>query len=398
MIFSDFFYSLRALKVPVTPAEYMDLLNCLETVDHLTDSMTMRQFYLLARSVMVKDVKYYDQFDLAFAQCFDGLISDQDMTAQLKEWLENALKKELSEEQKKQALRLPPQALMQELQKRLAEQKKRHDGGNKWIGTGGTSAFGHSGFNPAGLRVGGAGQNRSAQAVVGERKYRDYRTDQQLNTRQLKLALKSLRVLKKSGRPELDIDQSIKKTCDQAGEVELVFSKKRKNKLKLLLLADVGGSMDVHVARVEKLFASAHQTNHFKHFEAFYFHNIFYDKLYRHSHLVDGVGLKQLYSKFDRDTRVIIIGDACMAPYELFDMTASMRDYYDFFIQPKTLNHQTGFEALRAFATHFEKTVWLNPEAASTWNHATIKAIASVTPMFELTLDGLRSAINKLRN
>lgn len=397
-MFLDFFYKLRSLNAPVSTREYLDLINVLQSYSAKGESISPERFYQIARSVLIKDIKYYDSYDIAFSSCFSGLVTDDDFKNKLKSWLENALNSELSEERKQNAMNLPSEELMKELQKRIDEQKERHDGGNKWIGTGGTSAFGHSGFNPNGIRVGGKGQNKSALAVAGRREFKEYRTDEILNIRQIKVALKKLRLLKESGRKELNIDKSIKATCQNAGEIEIIESKSRKNNLKLVLLMDIGGSMTPHSQRVSKLFSAAHQTNHFKEFKHYYFHNIFYDDLYHHAslHPSEITDFSKLKFKHNADTRFIIVGDAYMAPYELFQMTGSMREFYYSFIKDNKKSNLTGIDRVELIKKHYDKTIWLNPEPKSLWSAPTIKAIKDIIPMYELSLDGITEGISKL--
>jgi uncharacterized protein with von Willebrand factor type A (vWA) domain len=398
-MFLDFFYTLRANKVPVSIREYLDLLNVVESLSG-KEEVNIDKFYHLSRSVLVKDIKHYDAFDLTFSQCFKDLISDENaFKKQLDEWLKNALKKELSEERLKNALKIPPEDLIKELEKRLKEQKERHDGGNHWIGTGGTSPFGHGGFNPEGIRIGGSGGSRSALAVAGRRQYREYRTDETLNVRQIKVALKKLRILKKTGRPQLDIDKTIAKTCHQGGEIDLVYSQSRKNNLKVLLLMDVGGSMTPHSQRVEQLFSAAHQVNHFKEFKHYYFHNIFYDDLYLNADMEYNqiMSIDKLDKLYGPETRIIVVGDAYMAPYELFQMTGSLREFYYTFERKKNQKTDyTGMQRVMRLKEKFPKTIWLNPEPDAIWTAPTINAIKDIIPMYHLSLDGIQKAIKEL--
>jgi uncharacterized protein len=398
-MFLDFFYLLRGEGVPCTTSEYLDLLKAMEGLQDSGEHFNAEKFYLLARSCLVKDIKYYDKYDVAFAKAFKDLIeSDSKFNQLLSDWLKNAVAKKLSQQRKDNALKIPPANLLKELKKRLEEQKKRHDTGNKWIGTGGTSPFGNSGYNPGGLRIGGQAQNRSAMAVVGERIYQEYRTDETFNLRQIKMALKKLRSLRKQGRPQIEINKSIKKTCDNAGEIDLVFEKDRKNSMKLILLMDVGGSMTPFARNVSKLFSSAHQINHFKQFKYYYFHNVFYDQVYADASFTKPVSVDKLIRKFDSDTRVIIVGDAYMAPYELFQMTGSLREFYFTLDETKQGSNKTGMERIEQWSKHFPKSIWLNPEPARTWQLApTINAVKSNIKMFGLTVDGLSKAIKFLK-
>lgn len=402
-MFLEFFFTLRANKVPVSTTEYLDLLKVIDQLTQEFQIITPERFYIIARSCLIKDLKYYDIFDLCYSQIFSGLIQqDGAFKEMLEKWLNEAKKKDLSNEQKQQAMLLPPEELLKQLEKRLQEQKERHDGGNYWIGTGGTSAFGHSGYNPQGIRIGGHGNSKSALIVAGERRYRSYRTDEVFSTRQTKMALKSLRSFAKKGRAEISIKKSIQETCQQAGEITLVEEKTRKNNLKVLLLMDVGGSMDIHARGVEELFSALHQVNHFKQFQSLYFHNVFYDHLYDKADLTfeNSHEIEKIYQRFDSQTRVIILGDAYMAPYELFSINGEMRNYYDYFGRVRYQYNQghspIAIDRLREFYSNYPQTVWLNPQIEDLWGEPTIKAIREIFPMFTLTLDGLKQCVNHL--
>ena len=403
MIFLDFFYQLRHHNIKVSTGEYLDLLYVLQSLTRDQEVMTLKRFYYIARHCLVKKIDSYDDYDLCFARVFEGQLKDGQFKDLLKEWLKNAKKFELDENRRKQAMRLPPEELISELEKRLKEQKERHDGGNHWIGTGGTSAFGHSGYNPQGIRVGGDSQAKQALVVAGERRFESYRADQTLDIRQIKVALKGLRKLSDRGAWELDVDQTIKKTCDNAGEISIVQKRARKNEMKLVLLMDVGGSMTAHSQRVEELFSALHQVNHFKEFESFYFHNIFYDHLYTSPVMTREFELTfdQFFRRFDPRTRVIIVGDAYMAPYELFHMNGEMRNYYDYFGRvrysyPKE-NSPRAIERVEQLKSHYPYLVWLNPEDVALWQEPTIEAIKSQVKMCRLSLSGLLKAVEHLR-
>lgn len=397
-MFLDFFYLLRSKKVPVTSAEYLDLLKVLSEIKWDEPEWTLKRFYQLARSCLVKDIKHYDSYDLAFAEQFGGLTGST-FQRQLKEWLETALNQNLSDEQKRNALKIPTEELLKELEKRLKEQKSRHDGGNKWIGTGGTSPFGHSGFNPQGIRIGGEGRNRSAIAVAGDRQFRGYRHDETLEVRQIKMALKKLRDLRSLGKPTISVPDSIKETCRNGGEVELVLKRSRKNQIRLLLLMDVGGSMTPHSQKVARLFSAAHQLNHFKEFQPYYFHNIFYDYIYFNArlHRADSLSIEALSKHWPPTTKIIIVGDALMAPYELTLMNQSIYDGYRYLSRSTTSSSGlTGIAALAQLVERFPSAVWLNPEPIQYWGQPTIQMIREVVPMFHLSLQGLQEAIVSL--
>ena len=397
-MFLDFFYALRAHSIPVSTREYLDFIQTLEGLEQLNKLPQLDDIYHIARTTLIKDLKYYDAYDIVFSKVFKDYNSSDDFQKKMQDWLEKAKEFSLSEERKKNAMSLEESEILKELQKRLNEQKERHDGGNYWIGTGGTSAFGNSGFNEQGIRVGGSSGSRSAIAVAGERNFKDYRNDIILNTRNIKIALKKVKELKKTGIEKVDIDKSIKKTISNAGEIEIEFSRERKNNLKLILLMDVGGSMTPYAESVEKLFSSAHNLSHFKQFTPLYFHNIFYDKFYKDARLLnqESFSFDELKKKFPRDSRVIIVGDAYMAPYELFQMTGSMNDFYRYFNGDPNASSVTGLDAVKQLKKRFKNTVWLNPETKKLWNAPTIRAVRSIIPMYELTIDGLNKACKEL--
>lgn len=404
-MFIPFFYALKQQKIPVTTGELLDFIKVVKTVSEKNHYLSSDDFYHLARNCLVKDLKYYDQFDLAFVKIFKNIINNEsDFFKNLEEWLNKAIEKELSDERKEQALKIPIDELMNELMQRINEQKERHDGGNHWIGTGGTSPFGHSGFNPNGIRIGGASKGKSAIAVAEKRNYQEYRNDNQLNVRQIKVALKTLRDFKKLGREEISIPKTLKKSCDSGGEIEIVMERSRKNQMKLILLMDVGGSMTPYSQRVEQLFSAAHQLNHFKEFHFYYFHNIIYDYVYKDARLSKEIKVDSLYKKFGKDTRVIYVGDAAMAPYEYFQMTQNSYNFYNYSIysdNPKIPKENrkffTGKDRLEDLKAKFPNSIWFNPEPQTLWNGMTANAICQLIPMYFLSLQGITDAIKKLK-
>ncbi len=398
-MFLNFFYALRAEKVPTGPREYLDFLRVIDYSLSTNDVFDSKRFYNLARASLVKDVTFYDGFDLAFSRCFSGIINfNSEFRNQLETWLNSAMQKDLSLASKEAAQNVLPENLLKELIKRIEEQTERHDGGNYWIGTGGTSAFGHSGYNHAGIRLGGESINNSALAVAGERKFSRYRKDCAIEIRQWKTVLKSLRTLHRSGRPQLDIPSSVRKSCDQGGDVEVVYKASRKNQLKLLLLTDVGGSMTPHSQVVSSLFSAAHQINHFREFHHYYFHNIFYDKVYSNISMKysEGLKLEVLMNQLDKDTCIIIVGDAAMAPYELFHLTSDKEFFYKhlFYGPDFDLGSVTGWDRLLQLKSVFSKIIWLNPD--TDWRSETQIKISSQVSMFPMTLEGLENGIRKL--
>jgi uncharacterized protein len=393
-MFLSFFYTIRSRKIPVSTTEFLDFLTAVKKLNEMDSVLGLDDLYIIARSCMVKDIRYYDDFDIAFATVFKGLtISQPGFQELLSQWLENAIQKEISEAQKQNAPLMDYEKLLEELEKRLKEQTERHDGGNYWIGTGGTSPFGNSGYNEQGLRIGGEPKTGKAINSAKARTYKEYRTDESLDVRQIKVALKKLRILKKQGHLELSIDKSIEKTGQNCGELELVFERSRKNNLKLLLLMDIGGSMTQYSQRVNRLFSAGHQMNHFKEFHHYYFHNIIYNYVYNDASLTDRVSIRQIMRKHNPDTKVIIVGDALMNPYELF-----YQSDYEWYTRGEigSDKRMTGIERLRSLKEYFYKIIWLNPERQAYWSEPTIDAIESEVSMFFLSINGIQKGIQYL--
>jgi uncharacterized protein with von Willebrand factor type A (vWA) domain len=275
-MFVPFFYLLRAKGIPVGTGELLDFLQVVNEYTLRDSYLSLEKLYRVGKLCLVKDIKFYDYYDIAFSEMF-GTINYQNLNSSsfLESWLEKAKKFLLDEERKKNAPFYDMERLIEELKDRLARQKSRHDGGDTWIGTGGTSPFGNGGFNEQGIRIGGEAGNRTGVAVWADRKFRPYRNDEVLDTRRIQVALKYLRILKKEGKAELHVPKTIQKTSDNGGDIEIIEEKSRKNNLKLVLLMDIGGSMTPHSQKVSHLFSAANKIQHFKEFYSFYFHNIF---------------------------------------------------------------------------------------------------------------------------
>jgi uncharacterized protein with von Willebrand factor type A (vWA) domain len=387
-VFLDFFYLLRINKIKVSTHEWLMLMRALE-INHADSSLL--DFYHLARAVLIKSENYYDIFDQCFAHYFRGTELKTTIDDDIKNWLDRTpLEKFFSPEELAAIKALTPEELQKMFEERLREQTEAHNGGNRWIGTGGTSPFGHGGFNPAGMRVGGAGRNRSAVKIASEGKFRNYRSDITLDIRQIQVALRKLRELKRDGTDEeLDLDASIDKTCRNAGDIDLVFRPSRKNHTKVLLLMDVGGTMDPYADLVSLLFSAAHQSNHFKDFKYFYFHNCVYSRVYEDMERNKSIPTADLMRKYNEGYKLIFVGDAWMNPYELFYQNGII-DFYATETIP-------GFDWLRKLRQHYKKAMWLNPEDPRYWGSETISAIGGLFPMFPLTIDGLQEGIRKLR-
>jgi hypothetical protein len=384
----DFFRALREAKVPVSIREFLTLLEALQRQVILP---SLDEFYYLARLTLVKDEAHFDRFDRVFGLWFKGVdaVFDEDAEIPL-EWLIKRFERELTPEQKAQLEKFGYDKLQQRLQELLKEQKERHAGGSKWIGTGGTSPFGHGGTNPEGIRIGGTGRNRSAVKVWEQRTFRDYDDERELGTRNLKVALRRLRRFARQGAAdELALDDTIRATASNAGWLDIRMRPERKNRIKVVMLLDVGGSMDDHVERTEELFSAA--SSEFKNMEFYYFHNCVYDYLWknnrrRHSERFDTWDVLRTYPL---DTRVIFVGDATMSPYEVMAPGGSVE--YN--------NEEPGAAWLARFVSTFPKVAWLNPEPEHLWQYrqsiALIRQIMN-NRMFPITLDGLERAMRLL--
>jgi len=386
-MFTQFFYTLKAYKVPLTLTEWLAMLEALEKGFACNSLLS---FYYLARSLLVKSENFYDQYDLAFREFFTGLEVPEELFDQLLKWLsEETLKLNRDSVDLSSLPQHDWETLQKMFEEKLKEQKERHDGGKNWIGTGGTSPFGHSGVHPGGIRVGGESNNLSAIKVATARKFSQYRKDVTLDVRQMKVALKKLRHLRRTGNLlELDIDESIDQTCRNAGEIELIYHPERKNDVRMLLLMDAGGSMSPYAQLVNRLFSASNSVNHFKKFSYYYFHNCIYDQLNAGMESGERVSTAQLLKNMNSSYKVVIVGDARMAPYELFAENGII-DYYD-------RNETAGIVWLERIANHFHDIVWLNPNPPRYWQHPTVSAIADLFPMYQLSLAGLESAMVEL--
>ena len=386
-LFLEFFYLLRHVGIPVSTREWLTFIEALSVG---LCAASMHRLYALARATLIKSERHYDRFDQVFVHYFDGAELPAGLAEAIESWLENPLPiPQLSPEQLEAMQRLGLDELRDMFEERMKEQTERHDGGSKWIGTGGTSPFGHSGVHPGGIRVGGKGGGRSAVQVASQRRFQAYRSDVVLDTRQIGMALRKLRKLGRDGRAsEVDIDGTINATARNAGDLEIEMMPPRANRLKVLLLMDVGGSMDPFSQLVSRLFSAANAASHFREFHAMYFHNCIYGKIYKDANLRDGMSTHELCRWLGKDTRVFYIGDAHMAPYELTAAFGAI-DYYE-------MNDRTGLWWLDVLKKHFTKQAWLNPIPERFWAHPTIRMISEVFPMYPLTLDGLESAIADL--
>jgi len=389
-MFLDLFYGLRDEGVPVAIQEWQTFLRALE--DGLHGSSLLR-FYHLGRACLVKSETYFDAYDRVFGRVFKGVEGRRDdITEQVMEWLRDPKNfPNLSPEDLAKLQHLDADELMRRFLETLEKQTERHDGGDKWVGTGGKSPFGHGGQHPTGIRVGGPAKSRSAMKVAEERRFKNYRTDLALDVRQLRVALRRLRQLTRNGDPtELDIDETIDETCKNAGEIELVFRPPRRNNVRLLLLMDVGGTMDPYYEPVSQLLTALHEDHSLREFEPYYFHNCVYDHVYSSARMLraDAVPTGDVLRKLDSHWKVAFVGDAAMHPAELLEPYGN--------IDPRRTTQTTGVAWLHRIAGHFERSVWLNPEGPAYWEADTCRIIRRLFPMFHLSVDGLTQALRQL--
>ena len=390
----DFFYTLRAAKLPVSVKEFLTLLEALQANvvgPRQPEACTIDDFYYLARTALVKDEKHFDKFDRAFAAYFKGVEMLADFTKEIPaDWLRKVLEKELSAEEKAAIEKMGWDELMETLKKRLEEQKERHEGGSKWIGTGGTSPFGHGGYNPQGVRIGGKGGNKSAVKVWDQRAYRDYDDSQELGTRNIKVALRRLRKFAREGNElELDLPDTIRSTAANAGWLDIRMVPERHNNVKVLLLMDVGGTMDEHIQRVEELFSAV--KDEFKHLEFYYFHNCVYDFMWKNNRrrFAEKFPTWDIIRKYKKDYKLIFVGDATMSPYEILQPGGSVE--YN--------NEEPGAEWLQRLTHAFPKFAWINPEPQGVWQYRQSIAVIQQLMghrMYPLTLKGLEEAMRLL--
>ncbi len=387
----NFFEGLRKGGVPVSIKEYLVLLEALEK--HLAFA-DMDDFYLLSRTCLVKDEKYYDRFDRAFAVYFENLETIEDFMEALipEDWLRQEMERMLSDEDKAKIKSLGSlEKLIEAFKERLEQQQKRHEGGNRWIGTGGQSPFGHGGYNPEGIRVGGKSRNKRAVKVWEKRQFKDLDDSIELGTRNIKVALRRLRKFARQGaEEELDLDDTIRSTARNAGLLDIKMVPERHNTVKVLIFFDVGGSMDPHVRTCEELFSAV--KSEFKHLEYYYFHNFLYDFVWRdngrrHNEKISTYDVLHTYSS---DYRVIFVGDASMALYEILNRGGSI-EYY---------NEEAGATWMKRLTDTFDKVIWLNPVKQQYWDYTpsidTVRQLVGSERMFPLTVAGLEAGMSLL--
>lgn len=397
-MFSKFFYTLKEFGLEITLSEWLTLQ---EALDKGLCKSSLTAFYYMARAILVKSETEYDKFDMAFERDFKAVQHEPELTKQMLRWLDKSdeePEQRLSNEERywlsNEETLIEKEDIEQKFKERLKDQDSEHNGGSYWIGTMGKTSFGNTGGNVGGVRVGGKTGFQSAFAVVGERKYRDFRDDKVLDNRQFQMALRKLRQFSTKldiPKTQLDIDQTIDKTCNNGGCLQIVMEKPRKNAVKLLLLMDSGGTMIPYSTLLTELFQSVHKSNHYKDVKTYFFHNCIYSHLYNTPECENGdwIETEWMFRNLDSDYKVIIVGDAAMAPEELYSDSGNYRG-------PN--NGLSGEEWLLQLKRHYKKVVWLNPKMApghAPWREAET-AIKEIFPMYKLTVNGLNQAMAKL--
>lgn len=396
-MFINFFNALKAKGLKITLSEWLTLQ---EALDRDLCGSSLTQFYYVARMILVKSETDFDKFDLAFDECFKAVKNEQEITSQMLRWLDKSDMTDLVDEKERDFMNqmeetaLTKEDVEEKFKQRLRDQDSEHNGGSFWIGTMGKTQFGNTGGNMGGVRVGGQTGYQSAFAVVGARKYRDFRDDRVMDNRQFSMALRKLRQFSTKldiPETELDIQGTIDKTCNNGGCLQIVMQKPRKNSVKLLLLMDSGGTMIPYTTLLNDLFQSVNKSNHYKDVKVYFFHNCIYSKMYKTPECENGdwIDTDWLFRNLDSDYKVIIVGDAAMAPEELYSDTGNYRG-------PN--GGLSGYEWLKQVKRHYKKIVWLNPKMApghAPWREAET-AIKEMFPMYKLTVSGLNQAMARL--
>lgn len=398
-MFTNFFYTCKAKGLHVTLSEWLTLQDAL---DKGLAGSSLTEFYYLARMILVKSETDFDKFDMAFEEVFKGVQSENEISKNMLKWLDKSELIDMVDEEDRYRMNeqdglfhdLDKDEVEAKFKERLRDQDSEHNGGSFWIGSMGKTSFGNTGGNMGGIRVGGTTGYQSAFQVIGARKYRDFRDDRVLENRQFQLALRKLRQFSTKldiPKTELDIDGTVDKTCNNGGCLQIVMERPRKNAVKLLLLMDSGGTMIPYSSLLNDLFQSVHKSNHYKDVKVYYFHNCIYSKLYKTPECENGewIDTEWMFRNLDSDYKVIIVGDAAMAPEELYSTTGNYRG-------PN--GGLSGYEWLQLLKRHYKKIVWLNPKMApghAPWREAET-AVKAMFPMYKLTVDGLNQAMMKL--
>lgn len=398
-MFTNFFYTCKAKGLNITLSEWLTLQQAL---DQGLAGSSLTQFYYLARMILVKSETDFDKFDMAFEETFKGIQSENEISKNMMRWLDKSELIDMVDEEDRFRMNeqdglfhdLDKDEVEAKFKERLRDQDSEHNGGSFWIGSMGKTSFGNAGGNMGGIRVGGQTGYQSAFQVIGARKYKDFRDDRMLDNRQFQLAFRKLRQFSTKldiPKTELDIDGTIDKTCNNGGCLQIVMDKPRKNAVKLLLLMDSGGTMIPFSSLLNELFQAVHKSNHYKDVKTYYFHNCIYSKLYKTPECENGewIDTEWMFRNLDSDYKIIIVGDAAMAPEELYSTTGNYRG-------PN--GGLSGWDWLLLMKRHYKKIVWLNPKMApgnAPWREAET-AIKGLFPMYKLTVDGLNQAMIKL--
>jgi uncharacterized protein with von Willebrand factor type A (vWA) domain len=387
MVFLPLFVELRKRNVKVGFGEAMALAHALALGLH---ESCLDGFYRVARALCVHSESDLDAFDEAFRACFHGVERESlDLVGKVEAWLRQPHPRpSLSPEEYDQLEPIDWAELRRQFEERLREQTERHDGGSRWIGTGGTSPFGSNGVHPSGIRVGPQGGGRSATAVADARAYLPYRGDLVLDVRQMGVALRKLRALARQGAElELDLDATISETTRNGGELEVILRPRKKPNVNVLLLMDVGGSMDPHTELVSQLFSAAKRASNFRKLETYYFHNCVYRTVYRAESMREPALVRDLLERCTRDWKLVLVGDAAMHPAELFGQE---------WLASGAESTMTGLQWMQLLADHYDRSAWLNPDPPRFWKGGTAEMLSHMFPMFPLTLDGLGDAMAHL--
>lgn len=397
-MFYNFFDTCKAKGLHITLSEWLTLMDAL---DKGLAGSSLTQFYYLGKMILVKSETDFDKYDMAFEECFKGVRTETEVTSQMLRWLDKSDMMELAHEEARNHLNqmeddisINKDDVEEKFKQRLRDQDSEHNGGSFWIGTMGKTSFGNTGGNVGGVRVGGKTGYQSAFSVIGARKYKDFRDDRVLDNRQFQLAFRRLRQFSTKldvPKTELDIDGTIDKTCNNGGMLQIVMEKPRKNAVKLLLLFDSGGTMIPYSSLMNDLFQAVNKSNHFKDVKCYYFHNCIYSKVYKTPECENGewVDTEWLFRNLDSDYKVIIVGDAAMAPEELYSTTGNYRG-------PN--GGLSGYDWLLLMKKHYKKIIWLNPKMApgnAPWREAET-AVKNLLPMYKLTVKGLNDGMIKL--
>jgi len=380
-MFLDFLINLRAQNLNIGMGQWLAFLDALGK-GLATDVPGM---YELGRALLCKSETEYDQYDVAFGTTFNGVALPEDLREKIEALLKNVhgMNSDAPEPRTFETLA----DLLEQYRKTLQEQEGEHNGGNRWVGTGGTSPYGRGGRNPEGMAKGDGSGNRSGFRMPNDRRWKGYRGDRVLDVRDLHVVLRALRSLAREGRMELDLDGTIDATCHNGGEIDIIEKRERKNRLKIVLMMDAGGSMAPHAEKIEKLFTAAKRVKSFRSLDTYTFHNCVYNHVYTDIDQLKRKPTSEVLANLDSKHRVIFVGDASMAPYELFSS----------FSWPGNSNALSGVDWLRRLRERCPASIWLNPDPQKYWKHPTVSAIGGIFPMFELTVDGVRDGVRKLR-